>query len=214
MTTITNVELGKQAYNRIKALIISKELLPGQKIVQEKLAEQLGISRTPLRSGLQMLEAESLIEAIPRRGFIVKQFSDREVLEIYDCRIALESMAVSLFTEKASPNEIEELSKLFDSFLNVSEINLKQYQKIDSLFHYTLIKGCGNNFLFDLFHKGNLIVCIDLIGLIRPPKETLKEHINIINAIRERNVDLASELVKQHLIISKNLVLNKMKNGK
>lgn len=210
---LTNVELGKQAYEKVKALITSKQLRPGQKIVQEKLAEQLGISRTPLRSGLQMLEAESLIESIPRRGVIVKEFSDVEILEIYDCRIALESMAVSLFTQKASQEQIDGLSELFEPFLDNSEIPQNRYQKTDSMFHDTLIKGCGNGFLYNLFRKGNLLVCIDLIGLIRPPSETLQEHLNIIGAMNGRDVETACELIKEHLNISKDLILKNMKDG-
>lgn len=209
---ISNEELSTKAYEKVKKLITSKQLIPGQKIVQEKLAEQLGISRTPLRSGLQMLEAESLIESIPRRGMIVKEFSDVEILEIYDCRIALESMAVRLFTEKATQTQIEGLAKLFDPFLNTSEIPLDKYQKADSKFHDTLIKYCGNGFLYNLFQKGNLLVCIDLIGLIRLPGETLQEHLNIIGAVNKRDIETACDLMKEHLNISKNLILKNMRN--
>ncbi len=210
---LTNVELGKIAYEEVKKLITTKQLKPGQKIVQEKLAEQLGISRTPLRSGLQMLEAESLIESIPRRGVVVKEFSDKEILEIYDCRIALEGMAVSLFTQKASQEQINNLSELFVPFLNSAEIPQDEYQKVDSLFHNTLIRGCGNSFLYNLFRKGNLLVCIDLIGLVRPPSETLQEHLDIIGAIKKRDIDLANELIKEHLHISKERILRNLKNG-
>ncbi len=209
---LSNIELGKKAYEEVKKLITSKQLKPGQKIVQEKLAEQLGISRTPLRSGLQMLEAESLIESIPRRGVVVKEFSDVEILEIYDCRIALESMAVSLFTQKASQVQIDILSKLFEPFLDNPEIPHDKYQKTDSIFHDTLIKGSGNTFLYNLFRKGNLLVCIDLIGLVRPPSETLQEHLDIISAIDRRDVDAACTLIKEHLNISKKRILRNMED--
>jgi DNA-binding GntR family transcriptional regulator len=123
MTIISNEELSTQAYKKVKDMIISGYLKPGQKIVQDKLAEELGISRTPLRSALQMLVNDFLIESLPKRGMIVKDFTDQEILEIYDCRIAFECMAVPLFTKNASQEQIDGLSALFKPFLNGTEIN-------------------------------------------------------------------------------------------
>lgn len=209
---ITLDELSKQAYRKVKTMIVTKKLLPGQKIVQEQLADKLGISRTPLRFALQMLEAESLIESIPRRGVVVREFSDTEVIEIYDCRIALESTAIRLFTEKASQQEIDKLRNLFTPFKK-GEIDERLYQKIDSEFHNSIIKKCGNNFLYNLFQKGNLLVCIDMIGLVRPPQETLQEHLDIVSAIHIRDIDLAENLIKHHLIKSKQLILKGLEDG-
>jgi len=204
---ISNDELSKQAYKKVKRMIVSKKLLPGQKIVQEQLADRLGISRTPLRSALQMLEAESLIESIPRRGVIVREFDSTEIIEIYDCRIALEGMAVRLFTEKASQGEIDKLASLFAPFER-AEIDTKAYQRADMAFHDFIVKNCSNAFLNNLFKKGNLLVCIDLIGLVRSPQETLQEHIDIVTAIRQREVEKAEKLMKDHLEKSKRLVRN------
>lgn len=192
-------------------MIVSKKLLPGQKIVQEQLADKLGISRTPLRSALQMLEAESLIVSIPRRGVIVREFSDAEIIEIYDCRIALECMAIRLFTGRAHQREIDKLRNLLVPF-EKGEIDASLYQKTDSEFHNTIIKNCGNTFLYDLFQKGNLLVCIDMIGLVRPPQDTLQEHLDIVSAIHKKNVDLAENLIKNHLEKSKQLILEKLED--
>lgn len=209
---ITSDELSKQAYKKVKQMIVSKKLEPGQKIVQEQLADQLGISRTPLRSALQMLEAESLIESIPRRGVVVREFNDAEILEIYDCRIALEGTAVRLFAESASQNKIGKLSKLLSPFEN-GKINPRKYQKADSEFHDSIIKNCGNGFLYSLFQKGNLLVCIDMIGLVRAPEETLPEHLNIVSAIHQRDANLAEKLIRKHLEKSKKLIMKNMENG-
>ncbi len=209
---ISNEELSTQAYKEVKNMIMTGHLKPGQKIVQDKLAEELGISRTPLRSALQMLENESMIEPLPRRGLIVKAFSDREMIDIFDCRIAFETMAIRLFTEKATQSEIDALSNIFKPFLSSSKIFLDKYQKADSQFHENIISQCGNEFLYNLFQKGNLLVCIDLIGLIRPPEETLKEHLEIIDAINRRDPDTASKLAKEHLEISKRLIRKKIKD--
>ena len=211
MPRILTDELSGQAYKKVKAMILSKKLLPGQKIVQDKLAEELGISRTPLRSALQILEAESLVESIPRRGMIVKEFSNEEIIEIYDCRIALESTAVRLFTEKATTSDIIKLKTIFQPFLKEKKtIDPIAYKKADIQFHNTIIKKCGNSFLYKLFQQGNLLTLIDIIGLVRPSNETLSEHMNIIDAIEKRNSILAEKCIRIHLEKSKKLLKNSL----
>lgn len=189
-------------------MIIAKKLIPGKKIVQDKLAEDLGISRTPLRSALQKLESENLVQSIPRRGMIVREYSDREIIEIYDCRIALECTAVRLFTDIAQDSDIKKLKELFEPFIN-KKINTSKYQKVDSIFHNTILEKCGNQMLYQLFKKGNLLICIEMIGLVRPPEETIEEHLNIIKAMKSRDVGAAEALAKLHLNKSKELILSK-----
>ncbi len=209
MAKIFNNELSVQAYREVRKMIISKKLIPGQKIVQDKLAEDLGISRTPLRSALQMLEGEGLIVSVPRKGVIVKEFSNREIVEIYDCRIALERTAVRLFVDQASNKDMNILRDLFKPFLE-GEINDFEYQKADAEFHDYMIRNSGNSFLHRIFQQSNLLVCIDTLGLLRPSKETLIEHMKIIDALEKRDVDLAESLIISHLDITKQLILKKM----
>lgn len=206
---ISNQILGEQAYEIVKEMILSAKLLPGEKIVQDKLAAELGISRTPLRSALQILEAENLIESIPRRGVVVKKFTDEEIVEIYDCRIALEGTATSLFTEKASKKEKDEVANLFSPFQKGS-IDLKAYQIVDSIFHNKIMEGSGNKFLAKMFRKSNLLVCINMIGLVRPPEETIYEHIHIIKAIQQGDPKVAQHAMIKHLEKSKDLILARL----
>lgn len=210
MSQILNNDLSFIAYKKVKAMIIAKKLLPGKKIVQDKLAEDLGISRTPLRTALQKLEAENLIKSIPRKGVVVREFTDKEIVEIYDCRIAIETTAIRLFTEVASDALIRKLKMLFEPFIK-GKINDARYQKVDSEFHRTILENCGNKMLNQLFQQGNLLLCIDMIGLVRPPHETLVEHLDIISAIEERNTKLAESRAKAHLVKSKELIQNKIR---
>ncbi len=209
MAKIFNNELSLQAYKEVREMIISKKLAPGQKIVQDKLAENLGISRTPLRSALQMLEGEGLIESAPKKGVIVKEFSNHEIVEIYDCRIALERTAVGLFADRVSDSDIEKLRSLFEPFLK-GDIDDFEYQKADAEFHDYMIRNSGNSFLHRIFQQSNLLVCIDSLGLLRPSKETLTEHIEIIDALEKRDANLAESLIVSHLDITKQLILNEI----
>lgn len=191
-------------------MIIANELPAGAKIVQERLAMDLGISRTPLRTALQMLEAEQLVQSIPRRGVFVKSFSNQEIIDVFDCRIALECQAVILFSKRAEDQEIGKLRSLFTPFSNISMIDSNNYQKADSNFHNTIIEECGNDFLKRLFKQGNLILFMDRIGLIRNAEETLAEHFEIIDALEDGNAEQASLLMRRHLELSQELLIQNM----
>jgi len=203
---ISATELTSQAYTRVRAMIREEQLLPGQKIVQEKLAAELGISRTPLRAALQLLEGENLVSAIPRRGMFVREYSEEEIQEIYDCRVALEATATRLFAKRGEEAEIEELASIFAPFVGQNEIDTKAYRRADIRFHQLLMDGCKNVFLQRLFKQGNVLICIEMIGLVRPAQETLSEHQGIVEAIRNRDGELAEKLMKQHLISSQSLL--------
>lgn len=199
--------LEQVAYQKVKQMILSHQLPPGKKIVQDKLAKELGISRTPLRSALQMLEAEQLVESIPRRGMIVRSFSPEEIIDIYECRIALESTAVHLFTQRAAPVAIQKLRHLFAPFVATDgPVDVQAYRSADIAFHDAIVRQCGNGFLRKLFQQSNLLLYIDRIGLVRPPEETLPEHLTIIRAIAQRDADQAEALMKVHLVASKKLL--------
>ena len=193
-------------------MILSNKLVPGEKIIQDKLALSLGISRTPLRSALQMLEAENLVESIPRRGMYVKKLTNKDLIDIYDCRMGFETTAVRLFIEHASDQNVEKLSKIFEPFKGLKKINEVTYSKADTRFHNTIVEKTKNKFLIDLFSKSNLVDFINRVGLIRPPLETLPEHIEIIEAIKNRNVLKAEKASREHLITSRELILKQLKN--
>src|SRR5882724_9088302 len=109
---IEHSELSQPVYKKLKDMILMHELIPGQKIVQEKIAKQLGVSRTPLLKALQMLEYEMLVESIPRRGMFVKIMDWQEMVEVFDCRESLEGMAVNLLAQKKNPALAQKLQKL------------------------------------------------------------------------------------------------------
>ncbi len=210
MKELTNRELSSLAYKKVKEMILSNQLRPGEKIVQDKLATTLGISRTPLRTALQMLESEYLVESIPRRGVVVRKLSNEKMVEIYDCRIALESTAVRRFTQIATKDKIERVKRFFSDFIKQSNIDVEKYQIEDIKFHDYIITNCGNSFLGKLFQQSNLLLCINQIGLVRPAHETLPEHLKIINAIDDGDCNLAVELTKDHLLKSKDLITRKL----
>ena len=193
-----------QTYEVVKAMILNQELTPGSKILQHQLAEDIGVSRTPLRSALTQLEAENLVLAIPRQGFYVRKFSKREIYDLFDCRIALESKAAELFATHRSAEDLAFVEGLFAGFS--TNIDPLTYKEADGQFHAHIINNCGNAFLTEIVNRSSMLHNIDMIGLVRPPEVTLEEHREILAAIREQDPEAASEAMKNHLLKSKILI--------
>jgi len=196
--------LDHKAYLILKNMIISRKLLPGEKIPQEKLAQDLGISRTPLVSALKYLEKEKLVEAIPRRGFYVRLFSKEEMISIFELREVLEGLAARRAAHNISDFQIKNLREFFKQFQKSTDItDIKGYATEDRHFHNFVADIGAKEFLKSILQTYNIIYASYLFlsseGLVRIPNETIHEHIEVINAISRRDPDTAEKLMRQHL---------------
>jgi len=139
-----HLELMDRIYLRLKKMIFNQELKPGQKLVQEKLAEDLGVSRSPLLKALQKLENELLVERIPRRGMYVKSMSLKEIVDIFQCRTVFEGLSARLTASLATPEQLKELKLLFTPFQNKKRINTTAYANADRIFHTRVMQAIFN----------------------------------------------------------------------
>jgi DNA-binding GntR family transcriptional regulator len=214
MVKIEHIDLSGRVYDKIKALILSGNLAPGQKIVQEKLALEIGVSRTPLLKALQQLEGELLVESVPRRGMFVKQMGPKEIIDAFDCREGLEGIAARLTAQNITEAQLKEMKGLFEPFRNLvsdqQDFPHKAYRKADQRFHEMLIEISGNAVLRRIEMLGNVLLICYNRGLIRPPEETLPEHFAIIDAIGQRDGDLAEKEIKNHLRQSRDCILKSL----
>ena len=196
--------LDQKAYSILKNLIIERKLLPGQKIPQEKLARDLGISRTPLISALKFLEQEKLVESVPRRGFFVRLFSKEEMVYIFELREVLEGLAARRAAARITDSQIKKLTSFFQPFADQKNIsNYKGYASEDRRFHNFVINIGAKEFLKSILQTYNFITAsyqyLSTEGLVRPPNETIEEHLAVIKAISERNPEAAEILMRRHL---------------
>lgn len=207
---IRHSDLSKPVYDRLKEMIEKGELSPGQKLIQEKIATALGVSRTPLLKALQILEHEMMVESIPRRGMYVREISMEEMIDVYDCREAVESMAVRLVIERATDAELLKLKKIFEPFVQSPLIDVKKYRKADEKFHDMIIDLSKNPVLKKMSNVSDIHKRVYQYGLIRSPEETLLEHVQIVEAIMNRNLETADRELRNHIGLSrKKLVQNK-----
>ncbi len=194
-----HVELVDRVYLRLKEMIFEQELKPGEKIQQDKICAQLGISRSPMLKALHRLEGEKLVESIPRRGMIVKALNPNEVVDSFQCRAVIEGLSARLAAERAAPADTAELRGLFLPFADQNVIDHVVYAKADRLFHDRLMRLSGNTVIEQFEMRSNIHLLSFQVGLIRPPEETLPEHITIINALEARDGRLAEERMRAHV---------------
>jgi DNA-binding GntR family transcriptional regulator len=196
--------LDHKVYSTLKSMVFEEKLIPGAKIYQDKLAQELGISRTPLVGALKKLEQEKLITAVPRKGFYVRRFSKQEMVHIFELREVLEGLAARRAAIQISEAQIQRL-KLFFRGLNLSDDlkSLKKYADEDRRFHNFLLEVGGDELLSSILGTYSIIIFSYLsnfkAGLVRPPKETIHEHRAIIEAITKRDPIKAEEATRLHL---------------
>jgi DNA-binding GntR family transcriptional regulator len=195
--------LDQKVYSILKEMIMERKLLPGQKIPQEKLARDLGISRTPLIGALKFLEQDRLVESVPRRGFFVRLFSIEEMVYIFELREVLEGLAARRAAAKVTDSQIIEIDGFFKHFARQKTISdYRAYAREDRRFHGFVIDVGAKEFLKSILLTTNIISfsyqVLHAEGLVRPPNETIQEHLAVIGAIKARDSAAAENLMRRH----------------
>jgi len=196
--------LDTKIYHELKSMILERKLRAGEKIFQDKLAHDLGVSRTPLVNALKYLEREKLVKALPRRGYVVRQFTEEEMISIFELREVLEGLAARRAAANISEAQVTRLEGFFKKFKQLKDLNdYKRYENEDRRFHNFVAQLGSKEFLKTILEAYNIIAFsyqVDVYeGLVRPPHETITEHLAIIRAITKRNPDKAEELMRSHL---------------
>jgi DNA-binding GntR family transcriptional regulator len=200
----THENLDHKVYRRLKSMILDQKLKPGAKIYQEKLAHGFGISRTPLVGALKKLEQERLVAAVPRRGFFVRRFSKDEMIRIFELREVLEGLAARRASLKISDGQVQKLRSFFREFKTPRAYkNFEKYGEEDRRFHNFLIEVGGDELLSSILNIYSIVTFSYLGGfrggLVRPPRETIHDHLAIIDAIAKRNPKKAETAARFHL---------------
>jgi DNA-binding GntR family transcriptional regulator len=195
--------LDQKAYRILKAMIMERQLLPGEKIPQKKLAEDLGISRTPLINALKFLEKENLVRSVPRRGFFVRTFTQKEMISIFELREVLEGLAARKAAQKITDKEITQLRAFFKHFAGDMDIHdVRAYAREDRRFHKFLLDIGAKEFLKSILETYNIISysyqVVSSEGLVRHPRETIHEHRAMIEAIARRGAEEVENLMRRH----------------
>ena len=195
--------IGDRAYDVLLEMIINQQLDPGQRLIEEQLAMELGISRTPLREAVNRLAKEGLVEIEPRKGARVKRFSIDEVEEVYSIRAALEGLATRIAASNIPKDKLKRLQRRFQSR------NTKILLKADNDLHKLIVKYCKNKRLVEMLgNLWNLVQVFRVAGYSSVERSAIatEDHIKIINALINRNDTMAENLIKKHIEKARNAI--------
>jgi DNA-binding GntR family transcriptional regulator len=196
-----------RAYVALRNVIVSLNVYdqPGEvRLDERQLAQDLGVSRTPVREAMAQLEREGFVRSVPRRGIFVVRKTKLEVIELITAWAALESMAARLITTIASDEEIATLRKMFTKFENGElHARLDEYSEVNIEFHQAIIRMSRNRVLMDL--AANLFTHMRMIrrqtiGEEDRADRSIRDHMNIIQALEARDTKRAEELVRAHAL--------------
>lgn len=194
--------LAGDAADRIRDEILSGGFDPGDHLVEAKIAEQLNISRGPVREAFKLLRAEGLVKEEPRRGTFVVTLGADDVREIYGLRAALEAAAGRILARSLDPRVEEQLRALAERIEQASERrNARAVSRADLAFHQGICELSGNSRLLEVFTR----YVPTLRGLLRLDERVLhsidevpSQHVPLVDAIASGDEDVASKLLREH----------------
>jgi GntR family transcriptional regulator, rspAB operon transcriptional repressor len=206
-----NRNLNEKIYFYLRNKIVNNELKPGTRIDYNDIANELGVSKTPLRDALQLLQKDGLIEVKSRSGTFVSQLTVKDIEEIFEVRKALERQAVNLAIANISKQNLEQI------YQNVVEVdkdidagNFNSFFQSDRNFHKTIITCSKNNRLIQMMDS--LEAQITWIGVLiaksqERPRQANSEHKEILNALLKSDIILAQNLMEDHIDQIKQMTL-------
>ena len=209
--------LREHVYVSIKGAIIGGEFEPGRRLIEEKLAEDMKTSRTPVREAIQKLEKEGLIYRLPRGGFAVKGVTEEEVEEVFGLRGILEGYAGFLATARMDDAELrslEDIIALEETCLQ--DMNVEEFIRLDGEFHDVVYKAAKNNRLYNLLHDLRDYIYryrVIIMRYQRKPQLAVQDHKEMVASIRSRNAKQVEKLVRKHMTRGKEVIKKKIRQG-
>lgn len=186
-------------------------LPPGERLMEIPLAEELGVSRTPIREAIRILEQEGLIVMIPRRGTYVADMSLKDVTEVFELRSILEELAAELAAERITNEEIEALEQHLVEIGNyMNENNLDKVVQADILFHEILYKASRNDRLVEMINNlREQTLRFRTLSMSQTGRlaKTWDEHRQLVEAISDRDVERARQIARIHMEESEKTLL-------
>ncbi len=170
---------------------------------ERQLSADLGVSRTPIREALTVLEQEGFVRSVPRRGVYVVRKTKQEIVEMITVWAAIESMAARLAAASATPEQLQELRALFEGYGTDPSDHLSEYSGANMAFHKAIIRlsGCGlmGELTENLFIHMRSVRSVTMRQSDRA-RRSIRDHLKIVAALERRDPDLAAKLVREHTL--------------
>jgi GntR family transcriptional regulator, rspAB operon transcriptional repressor len=184
--------LRSQAVGFLRDAILSRQFKPGAVLNEKELAERLGVSKTPIREGLSLLEHEGLVQTIPRRGYIVSPITVQHIHDLFDLRIILEPAAAERAALRITDDQVHALSALVPDVMPVSDMTKWLNRNVE--FHYAVAFISGNERLARLIKR-----LLEEMQRMIAAGYVPGEHEKVLQALREREPRRAAEAMREHI---------------
>lgn len=210
-----NLTLTEKAYILIKEKIIKCKLMPGKDISEVELCEELEMSRTPVREALLRLQQENLVRIYPRKGIIVSPITLEDINEVFQIRKIVETYVAKNSCRDMSEEHLKQFRKQFAefNFIPNSPIAMKYYE-LDSVFHKYIVKASNNSYLIEFVNKiydiDFRIRVMSTFKIEDIEKRSIPQHLDIIDALLEKNVYKIEKAIIEHLDSSREVALKRI----
>jgi DNA-binding GntR family transcriptional regulator len=212
-TLVRNASVG--ATELIREAIVDGRLEPGRRLKEEELARELGISRTPIREALLMLQAEGLVDAIPNRGAMVRVHTPDDLDDLYQLRALLEGYAARRAATRISPEQLEALRASCERFDGLDPgKDLREVVRENMLFHSTILEVAGSSRLEGMVRR---VIELPLVYKsyiwYSPDQQRISVHYHrqIANALAARDGERAELIMKEHVFEARDLLVARLR---
>ena len=190
-------------FKTLREAILKGDLAPGERLMEIKLANQLGVSRTPIREAIRKLELEGLVVMVPRKGAEVAKITEKDLRDVLEVRASLEELAISLACERITDEKIAELKDALEQFRTVIKgKDVTKIAQMDVAFHDVIFEATQNarlvqmvNNLREQMYRYRLEYLKDFSTHSRLDEE----HVKIFEAVSAQDIERATALIREHI---------------
>ena len=203
--------LREMVYEELKMQILTGVIVPGTRMMEVELAEEMGVSRTPIREAIRKLEKEGLVTIEPRRGAYASQISTEDMVEILEVRQNMEGLAAFFAASRMQPEQMEELKNISTKYNKaVTDRDMESMIKYDTRFHRIIVESCNNKILVQMIEQlQELVLRFRYIYYddFKRAENMPEEHYMILSAIENKDADAARAAADLHIDRLNELIL-------
>lgn len=204
-------------FNTLREAIIKGDLKPGERLMENQLAETLGVSRTPIREAIRKLELEKFVIMIPRKGAEVASYTKKDITDVLEVRAALEALAVTIACEKMQGQDMKKLVELKEEFAKAAKNkNIEEIISKDVEFHDIILKSTNNEKLIQILNNLSEQIYrfrVRYINKMMDYSSLVKEHDEIVESVLKRDVIAAEKITYEHIKRQKIAVVEMLANS-
>lgn len=192
-------------FRTLRQAILRGELKPGERLMEIRLANQLGVSRTPIREAIRMLELDGLVIMVPRKGAQVAQITEKDLNDVLEVRLGLEELAVKLACERITEAELHSLhqaSRSFEKLLETETDDLQELAQADVAFHDVIYQATNNERLIQLLNNLREQMYryrIEYLKDVKSRRSLVEEHDALYERMKKRDLMGAQKMIREHI---------------